>query len=81
MEQHGIECAIGKRQSGKVALHQIDEPCGKFLQPGAGDLKHFRAASERGDVAGMGREQLGHAASAGADIEQIAKRDFIGAHA
>ena len=70
MEQDRIERRIVERQQGEVALDQIDQPRRKLLKPRAGDLKHLRAAIERGDVAGVGCEQLGHAARPGADIEQ-----------
>ena len=74
MEQHRIKGGIGKGQRGKVALHQRDMLGGQMLQPRAGNPQHFGAFVERRHMRGAWAQPFGHAARAGADIEQCAKR-------
>lgn len=74
MHDHRVETGIGQRQIGKIALHQLDLGGGQMLQLGARDPQHFEVLVERHDPLRAGGEQLGHAARAGADIEQVAQR-------
>ncbi len=71
MQHDGVETGIGKRQIGKIALHQLDLRGRQMLQLGPRHAQHFKILVERDDAFGLLGEQLGHAARAGADIEHL----------
>ena len=58
----------------KFPLNHIDPIAAKMLEPRASNAKHRRALVECDDVLRVFGEQLGHPASAGADVEHPAER-------